>query len=98
MFKTIDESQREQLCKLRQVMCSMWGETVGHIRRLKAAKEKIKRQGEIFEHQMGIYRADLSPIQVALLMLFAEKNKLRRQLSFSEDFETPIPRKRLKAD
>jgi hypothetical protein len=76
----------------------MWGETVEHTRRLKAVKEKIKRQGEIFEHQMSIYRADLSPIQVALMMLFAERNKLRNELSFSEGFEAAIPRKRLKAD
>jgi hypothetical protein len=47
---------------------------------------------------MGIFRAGVSPIQVALMMLFAERNKLRKELSFSEEFENSSPRKRQKAD
>lgn len=69
------------------------------MRQLKAANEKIKRQGEIFENRLGYLRQDMNPIQCAKLTLFAEKNKLRREFAFGDDFEEPAPaRKKLKTE
>lgn len=56
------------------------------MKRLKAANEKIKRQGEIFEKRLGYFRQDMTPIQCAKLTLFAEKNKLRREFAVGDDF------------
>jgi hypothetical protein len=34
---------------------------------------------------MAALREDMTPIQVAIMTLFAEKNKLRREFAFSEE-------------
>jgi hypothetical protein len=66
--------------------CESRREALEHTRRLRQAKEEIKRQGEIFEHHLGAFREDLTTIQAALMTLFAERNKLRREFALSGDF------------
>ena len=53
-------------------------ETVSFISRLKNVKEDIKKQEEIFEDKIFEFREAMNPIQSSMIVVFGEKNKLRR--------------------
>jgi hypothetical protein len=47
--------------------------------------------------KLGLFREDMTPIQCAMMTLFAERNKLRREFMFSAVFEEgEQPLKRVK--
>ena len=53
-------------------------ETLSFIRRLKNVKEEIKKQEEIFEDKIFEFREAMTPIQSSRIVVFGEKNKLRK--------------------
>jgi hypothetical protein len=53
-------------------------ETINLITKLRDSKNKLKQQEEIFEKAMTQFREDMSPVQSARLILFGEKNKIRK--------------------
>jgi polyhydroxyalkanoate synthesis regulator protein len=62
-------------------------ETVGLIGKLKSVKEQLKGQEEMFERVMTHFREEMNPLQSARLILFGERNKLRKQFSlFCDEF------------
>jgi hypothetical protein len=53
-------------------------ETISLITKLRDSKSTLKQQEEIFERVLNQIREDMSPVQSAQLILFGEKNKIRK--------------------
>lgn len=53
-------------------------EALSFIRRLRTIKEEMKKQEEIFEQKMSEFRLEITAVQSGRIIVFGEKNKLRR--------------------
>lgn len=74
-------------------------EAIVQIGRLKRVKEELLQQEEMFERALSDIREDMTPVQSALIIVFGEKNKLRRQFSvLTDQFDGYHPTKRPKLE
>jgi hypothetical protein len=71
-------------------------DAISYILRLKNVKNDLKQQESIFERWMSDIREDMNPIQSALVTIFGEKNKLRREFELGGEFSESQPSKRVK--
>lgn len=71
-------------------------DAISYILRLKNVKNDLKQQEGIFERWMSDIREDMNPIQSALVTIFGEKNKLRREFELGGEFSDSHPTKRVK--
>jgi hypothetical protein len=61
-------------------------ESVEVIRSLRTVKADMKQQEEIFENMISDFRAMMTPVQSGQIIVFGEKNKLRREFALGETF------------
>lgn len=93
----LEQDQIDMVAKLKGPYYQKRKDTVRLIQKLKETKEQLKKQEQIFERTMSNIRQDVNPVQSAQLILFGEKNKLRRQFTiFCDEFAQEGPRKLVK--
>jgi hypothetical protein len=90
--------QMERVRTLREGLIGRRNEAIALVVRLLQANQALKRQEEKFERKLGDFREDMSAIQVAKMLLFAEKNKLRKEFALCTDPEEPRMGKRVKME
>jgi plasmid stabilization system protein ParE len=96
-FLKLSQSQVDKIASKREEFMGRRREAIVQIGRLKRVKEELLQQEERFERALSDIREDMTPVQSALIIVFGEKNKLRRQFSvLADQFEGYHPTKRPK--
>jgi len=95
----LDERQLQLHRRFKDGFRAKRQESIECIRRLRVIRDEMKKQEEVFERGISEFRCDLDPVQSALITVFGEKNKLRREFSMGDELscEEP-PQKRVKPD